>query len=159
MSFTVFYKVGMKIKQTILSLAVFIGIGCFYLAPTTLAANCGGVTTSVIDCTQSGGTCSDGSKPVNAKCANGATYTKPEINDTGVWGILLLIINILTAGVGVVAVGGVVYAAILYATSRGSVEQTKKSIEIMQNVTIGIMAYVLMFAFLNYIIPGGLFQT
>jgi hypothetical protein len=138
MNFIVFYKVGMKIKQTILALVLLVGaFGLFIANPSASAATCGGVTTSIINCEQSGGT---------------------DTSDTGVWGILLLAINILTAGVGVAAVGGIVYASVLYATSRGSVDQTKKAIVIIQNVVIGIVAYVLMFAFLNYIIPGGLFQ-
>ncbi len=165
MDFIVFYKVGMKIKQTILSLALFIGIGCFYLAPAVSAVTCGGVTTSIIGCDQSG----DGS----GKCPDGAVISKDDIKSgtrcsdgsapdtvsgTGIWGVLLLVINILTAGIGVAAVGGIVYASVLYATARGGVDQTKKAIVIIQNVVIGIVAYVLMFAFLNYIIPGGLFQ-
>lgn len=128
----------MKIKQTILALVLLVGVfGLFIANPLASAATCGGVTTSIVNCEQSGG---------------------KDVNDTGVWGILLLAINILTAGVGVAAVGGIVYASVLYATSRGSVDQTKKAIVIIQNVVIGIVAYVLMFAFLNYIIPGGLFQ-
>jgi hypothetical protein len=80
------------------------------------------------------------------------------IENTGVWSILLTAINILTAGVGVVAVGGVVYAAILYTSAGGNQEQVKKAVGMITNIVIGILAYALMFALLNFIVPGGLFR-
>jgi len=130
----------MKIKQTILAFALLIGIGGFLVSPIVSAVDkCGGVDTSIIHCDQPGGKDAD-------------------IKDTGVWGILLVIINIMTAGIGILAVGGVIYGSILYTSSGGSAEQTKKAMGIIYNVIIGLIVYALMFSFLNYIIPGGLFS-
>lgn len=107
------------------------------IAPLSVsAASCGGVDTSIIDCNQSGGS---------------------TVEETGVWGILLLVINIMTAGIGILAVAGIVYGSILYASAGGSPENTKKAMGIITNVVIGILAYALMYAVLNFIIPGGLF--
>lgn len=126
----------MKIKQTIVALTILAGIGVILTGPAALA-NCGGVTTSIISCPQgSGGT---------------------TVQTTGVWGILVLAIQIMTAGVGVLAVGGVVYGSILYTSAGDSAEKVSKAREVIRNVVIGILAYALMFALLNYIIPGGLF--
>jgi hypothetical protein len=142
----------MKIKQTLKQLMV----GAFLIAGLTLATTattaaaattdtctasatqdcCGGVKTSIIQCKQSG---------------TGTT------KDTGIWGVLLLAINILTAGVGVAAIGGVVYGAILYTSAGGSQEQVKKAMGVITNVVIGVVAYALMFSLLNFLIPGGLF--
>lgn len=134
--FVVFYRVDMKIKQTIVALTILAGIGVILTGPAALA-NCGGVTTSIISCPQgSGGT---------------------TVQTTGVWGILVLAIQIMTAGVGVLAVGGVVYGSILYTSAGDSAEKVSKAREVIRNVVIGILAYALMFALLNYIIPGGLF--
>ena len=124
-----------KIKQTILILALLIGIGGFFVAPNVSAAKCGGVDTTVIECSEPGG--------------DNAT-----IEQTGIWGILRLIFNILTAGIGVAAVGGIIYASILYASAGDSSEQTKKSISVIINVAIGLVAYALIYAFLLFIIPG-----
>jgi hypothetical protein len=71
---------------------------------------------------------------------------------------LILVINILTAGVGIAAIGGIVYGAVLYTTAGGSQEQVKKAISIITNVVIGIVAYALMWALLNFLIPGGVFK-
>jgi hypothetical protein len=98
---------------------------------------CGGVDTSIINCDEKG---------------------QGGIEDSGVWGILLLAINVLTAGIGIAAVGGIVYGAILYTSAGGSQEQTKKAIGIITNVVIGVIAYALMFAALNFLIPGGIFR-
>ena len=79
------------------------------------------------------------------------------VENTGVWSILLTAINIITAGVGIAAVGGIIYGSILYTSAGGSQEQVKKAMGIITNVVIGVVAYALMFSGLNFIIPGGLF--
>jgi len=63
----------------------------------------------------------------------------------------------LTAGIGVLAVAGIVYGSILYTSAGDSSEKVSKSREVIRNVVIGILAYALMYAVLNFIIPGGLF--
>lgn len=146
----------MKIKQTFarllmgtfLVIGLTVATGITFASPSTASAECdrntskccGGVQTSIIQCTQDGG--------ANAKA-----------EQTGLWGVLLLVINILTAGVGVAAIGGIVYGSILYTSAGGSPEQVKKAIGIITNVVIGVIAYALMFSLLNFIIPGGLFTN
>ena len=121
----------MKIKQTIVAIALLIGLGCFFVSPIVSATeDCGSFSTSIIPCKTDG--------------------------QSGIWGLLKLAINILTAGIGIVAVGGVVYGSILYTTAGGSAEQMKEAKHIIFNVVLGLVAYALMYAFLNYIIPGGL---
>jgi|GEM_PF-341043 len=95
------------------------------------------------------GVCRDGNLPiVNAS----------NIKETGIWYILMIAINILTAGIGIVAVGGLVYGSILYASAGGGPEQVKKAKTIITDIAIGLVAYAFMYAFLNFIIPGGLFS-
>lgn len=153
----------MKIKQTILVLALFVGVGSVLIDPTAAAVTCGGVETSLISCDSKitgDGMCSDGSTiskvsiDKGIKCADGSNPTV-KVENTGVWGLLLLVINILTAGVGIAAVGGVVYGSILYASAGGAADQVKKAKEIITNVVIGLVAYALMYSLLNFIIPGG----
>jgi len=99
---------------------------------------CGGVNTGIIGCTQDG--------------------TGSDIKNTGLWGILLLVINILTAGVAVIALAGIVYGSILYTSAGGSQEQVKKAMGIFTNVVIGIIAFAGMWTLLNFLIPGGVFN-
>jgi amino acid transporter len=63
----------------------------------------------------------------------------------------------MTGGIGILAVGGIVYAAILYSSSSQSADQTKKAKDIIRDVVIGIIAYASMYLLLNFLIPGGIF--
>lgn len=129
----------MKIKQTIISLIILATFGCIftYQLSFTASADCAGVPTSVIEC-------------------KGDKVTK-DIEKTGLWDLLNQAVNILSAGVGVLAVGGIVYGSIRYASSGGNAEQTKKAKDIIFNVVLGLIGYGFMYAFLNWLIPGGLF--
>lgn len=182
----------MKIKQTLLFFALFIGVNVFLISPVALAAVgdlcgskvvkagesccggniavagescCGGVVTSIISCDQAGngsGKCPDGIIYTAAEIKSGSRCSDGSIPDvtsnSGIWGILLLVINILTAGIGIVAVGGIIYGSVLYASAGGSPEQVKKAKTIIINIVIGLLAFALMYSFLNFIIPGGLFS-
>lgn len=130
----------MNIKQKIIVLVAIIS-GLFVAvaaAPVASALTCGGAQTSIVQCDQ--------------------TSQGPDAKNNGVWGVLLIALNILTAGVGIAAVGGIVYGAIMYTSAGDSTEQTKKAIEIIKNVVIGVIAYGLMFLLLNYLVPGGIFE-
>jgi hypothetical protein len=145
----------MKLKQKVKSFLLSgLLVGAFFTGITLLtpqlataddactagSANCcAGVKTSIISCSQSGG-------------------TSPDPSNSGLWGVLILAINILTAGVGIAAIGGVVYGAVLYASAGGSQEQVKKAITTFTNVGIGVVAYALMWALLNFLVPGGVFN-
>ncbi len=132
----------MNIKQTMRNVLV----GSLLLIPviatvlpvsTTYAASCGGVDTALINCDETGG---------------------GDVEDTGIWGVLILVINIMTAGVGVLALGGLIYGAVLYTSAGGSAEQIKKARTIFTNVVIGVIAFGAMFALLNFLVPGGVFN-
>ena len=79
-------------------------------------------------------------------------------NSGGVWGILLFVLNVLTAGVGIAAVGGFVMVAIMYTTGGDSPERIKKAKDMIVNIVIGLIAFGLMYALLQFIIPGGVFS-
>ena len=134
-----------------MALALFICLGGFIISPIASAdvgdrcgsetltvgqSCCGGVVTSLIDCP-------------------GQTGGGPTEN-SGIWGILLLVINILTAGIAVAAIGGIVYGSVLYSTAGGDAANVKKAKEMIVNVVMGLVAYAFMYALLNYLIPGGI---
>lgn len=79
------------------------------------------------------------------------------LEGSGTWLLLMLVLNILTVGVGVVAVGMIGYAGFLYASASDSAEQTKRAKEMIRNVVIGIILYGVMYVGLNFLIPGGVF--
>lgn len=97
---------------------------------------CGDVATSIIGC------------PDSAEQEEGGV----------IFWLLKWVLRIMTAGVGIAAVGGIAYGALLYTTAENKPEQTKKAISVITNVVIGIVAYALMAVFLNFLIPGGIFS-
>lgn len=129
-----------KIKQTVVMVAafIFVVLGVSTLQTMTASADCGGVQTSIVNCPQGG----DSKDP----------------SQSGVWGILLIVINIMVAAVGVAALAGIIYGAILYTSAGGNMEQTKKGMKIIGNVVIGIIAFTVMYGLLNFLIPGGVFN-
>lgn len=135
----------MNIKQTIrnivvsgvLLLSLSVGASAI-VAPTTQAAKCGGVDTALLDC--------------------GGEKEADNLEDTGLWNILLIVVNFLVAGVGVLATGGIVYGAVLYASSGGNPDQVKKARKVFTDVVIGVIAFAGMYIILNFLVPGGVFN-
>lgn len=120
--------------MTILSCGVMAAV----FAPDVFAQDkeCGGASTSIIECDE----------------GTGAGQ------DSGVWALLIIALNILTAGVGIAAVGGILYAAILYTSAIDKAEQVKQAQDIIENVVIGVLAYAGMYLLVNFLIPGGIFS-
>lgn len=133
-------------KQTVVArfvasffvIASLLAIPLFFTTSPAEAANCG-THTAIIDCP-------------------GVNNNTTDITKSGLWAILLIGINVLTALVGVAALAGIIYGAVLYTTSAGDQGKAEKAIEVFRNVVIGIVTYILMYVGLNFIIPGGVFN-
>ncbi|HMS92802.1 MAG TPA: hypothetical protein PKD28_00295 [Candidatus Saccharibacteria bacterium] len=80
---------------------------------------------------------------------------KDKIEDTGVWKLLKLVVNIMTAGAGILAIAGIIYGSVMYTTAGGNQEQVKKARGILTNVVIGVIAFAAMWALLQWLLPGG----
>lgn len=74
----------------------------------------------------------------------------------GISDILKLVLNIVVYGLGVAAVLGVIIAGILYMTARDNEAQVTKAKTRLFEVVIGLVAWAVMYAVLNWLIPGGL---
>jgi hypothetical protein len=75
----------------------------------------------------------------------------------GITDLLITILNWLAIGVSIAVLGGVIYGAILYTTAAGNAEQTKRAIGAIRNAFIALVLYFAMWAFLNWLVPGGMF--
>lgn len=136
-------------------------------APPTPAATCADGSKPGAD-----GKCADGSKPGenppnkptgSGGSTTGGTCGKAKTNilsctgdgATAIGDVLKTILTIMSIGVGILAVAGIVYGAILYSSAQDNAAQTKKAIEVIINTVIGLLLYVFMYAILNWLIPGG----
>lgn len=144
----------MKLKQISVKFNLLLPVVLFFSVVGTslhiesvFAAECAGVSTAVLDC------------PKGVKLDPGENSGNTGNPDgDGIGALLFLVIQIMTAGVGIVAVGGLIYGGILYTSAGDSQEKVKKAIEVIRNVVIGIVAYFAMAAILNFLIPGGIIQ-
>lgn len=66
-------------------------------------------------------------------------------------------IEILAAGVGVVATIVIIIAGIQYSSAGGDPQKVKAAKTRITNAIIGLIAYFFLFAFLQWIVPGGYF--
>lgn len=64
----------------------------------------------------------------------------------------------LTVGIGVLAVFGLVISGIQYAAAQENPQSVAAAKSRINNIVIGIIIYLVMFAMLQWLIPGGLFS-
>ncbi|MDO4773866.1 MAG: hypothetical protein Q4A37_01945 [Candidatus Saccharibacteria bacterium] len=120
-------------KRKSISMAICAAlIAPLLIGSTTFAAQCGGAETSIISCSGEG--------------------------QDAVINILKMVIQIMTAGVGVLAIGAVAFGGVVYASSSGDPGKMKKAYEIWTNTVIGILLFVFLVAITNFMIPGGVFS-
>ena len=138
----------MKIIQTVVLTVAMLMIPILtvtFASTRAQAATCGGVEVSILQCDK------------NQAEAEKSKKSNAPVEDTGIWKILILVLNIMTGMVALAAVGGIVYASILYATAEDKSAQVQKAKETMFGVVVGLVLFAGMYAILQYLIPGGIF--
>jgi hypothetical protein len=79
-------------------------------------------------------------------------------NGGGIFAILNLVLDILTAGVGIAAVAGVIVASLRYSQARDKVESTAGAKKMIINIMIGLAIWAVFYAGLQWLMPGGRFN-
>lgn len=74
----------------------------------------------------------------------------------GIKNLLTLVINILTAGIGIVGVAVFVYAGIMYSSAGDKADQVSKAKNIMTQAVIGLILFAVMYLGIQWLIPGGI---
>lgn len=87
---------------------------------------------------------------------NGSQYCEDE-DGGGVYHILNIALQILTYGVGILAVLGFVIVGTQYILARDNEAQVAKAKERLMQIVIGLVVYALLYIGLNFLIPGGVF--
>lgn len=97
--------------------------------PVAAATTCGSTKTQFIGCTSATGT--------------------GTIND-----LIKIAVIVMTVLIGIVAAGGLGYAAILYASARDNQGQVTSALTIVRNIVIGLLLYGFTLAIINWLLPG-----
>ena len=66
-------------------------------------------------------------------------------------------VNFLSAGVGIAVVGAIILGGIQYSMAGGAPEAVAKAKQRITNALIALVAFMFTWAFLNWLIPGGIF--
>ena len=133
--------------------------------PIVLASS---TTTSpaVINCSSSRGTCpSCNSETANSclLCQSSSSNTSCQSNNICTVGGNCLfsnyinpVINLLSGMVALVVIGSIIAGGIQYSASAGDPQKTAKAKARITNSILAFLAYIFLYAFLQFIIPGGL---
>ncbi len=126
-----------KLKQFIVSVMIALGV----LVPVISVVVSEPVMADCVD-TNLFGDCSSG----------GGINTDDQ--GSGIKRLLSLVVTVLLYGIGAAAVIGVVWAGILYLTARDNEAQVAKAKTRLIEVTIGLIAWAMLFTLLQWLIPG-----
>lgn len=77
----------------------------------------------------------------------------------GVYSILSLVIDTLSIGVAILALIGIALTGTKYLMAKGDIEQAKNAKHRLYQIIIGIVAYVLIYAGAQWLLPGGHFNS
>ena len=75
----------------------------------------------------------------------------------GIFAVLNVILNVLTWGVGIAGTIGIVITGITYMTAKDDVAQMTKAKNRLIQIIIGLVVYAVMWGFLQWLLPGGVF--
>lgn len=77
----------------------------------------------------------------------------------GVNTVLNLIVDVLSIGIGITGVLGIIIVGIQYLTAGGNEQQTTAAKRRMSEIVVGIVLYALLYVFMQWLLPGGKFNT
>ena len=70
---------------------------------------------------------------------------------------ITVIVNFLSAGIGIVIVGMIILGGIQYAMAGDSPDAVSKAKQRITNALIALFAFLFLFAFVQWLVPGGIF--
>ena len=97
-------------------------------------------------------TCEDGGKGVRTSIIGGGCSCDSGNGDS-VINVLNSVVDILTVCIGILGVIGITIVGIQYLTASGNEEKLKKAKRRMFEIIIGLVAYVLIYSFLRWLLP------
>ena len=113
-------------------------------------STCGDTTDVICNSTDTTNpNCTNSSQAGIQKCFKNNAIVK-DLND---------IVDVLSAGVGVVVIGTIITGAIQYIMAGDKSESVAKARQRITNGVLALVLYLVIFAFLQWIVPGGVFNS
>ena len=89
-----------------------------------------------------------------AKAANDKKWNGQDDEAAGIKCLLNLVLTILTYGIGILGVIGIMISGIQYITSSGDPAKMTKAKNRILQIVIGLIIYAVMWAALRFLVPG-----
>lgn len=99
--------------------------------------------------------CGSGTSKVHTQIDLGCLGEKGKLG--AIEDLALALVRLLTYGVGIVLVGSMIYAGIMYSASQGNPETTSKSKNRIRDAVVALIFYLLIGALMQFLVPGGFF--
>lgn len=99
----------------------------------------------------------DDSSYAETYCKNDCNSAELNKDNCGIVRYLLIFINVLSGLVGVVVVAMVIIGGIQYSTAQDNPNALSAAKGRIANALLALLAFLFMFAFLQWLVPGGLF--
>jgi len=100
--------------------------------------------------------------PTYADCGDTKTHliSCDSSTGTGSLGALISItLTVMSVLIGIVAVGGLAYAGVIYASARDDQTKVDEAKRIIRNIVIGIVLYGFTIAIISWLIPDSVIST
>ncbi len=129
-------------------------VGAFSVG-TSLAA------TTLLDSGGTGSSASTSTSSSSDACDNTTTTSalKNCVQQNKITKDLQVAVNFLSAGVGIVVIGLIIVGGIQYSIAGDNPQATTAAKERITNALIALVAFLFIFAFIQWLIPGGLFGS
>lgn len=135
-----FFRIANRLAKAVIIFTIAIGL----FAPTAIAAPNQQSAGSSSTCKTVG--CEDpATKCTKSQCDLIIKYVNPAI-------------NLLAAVFGTIAVGSLVMGGIQYTTSEGDPQKASKAKDRITNTILAVFAFLFMYSFLQFLVPGGIFN-
>lgn len=85
---------------------------------------------------------------------NADTHQWEDKEGKGIRCIIELVVDVMTVGIGILAVIGIIVVGVQYLTSGGNDEKAKKAKRRLLEVVIGVVLYVIAYAVLKWLMPS-----
>jgi len=93
----------------------------------------------------------------NQQTLSGASQCKENGNNCNIFSDYLNpIINVLSGVIVLVAIASIIVAGIMYSSSGGDAQKAAKAKSRIINTLLALLAYIFLYSFLQFLIPGGL---
>lgn len=88
------------------------------------------------------------------------TCTESNLNESncGIIYYINMFINILSAMVGIVVTGVIIWGGIIYSTSKGDPGKVAEGKKKIMNGIMSLAMFIFAYAFLQWVVPGGIFH-